>query len=76
MNESIRQRIDSLIPLLKDPDPEVRTMAAHAIEHLEASSDINETLQALKTGNMGSRISAIYALGEIGGEKVIAPLVY
>jgi HEAT repeat protein len=76
MNESIRQRIDALIPLLKDPDPEVRTMAAHAIEHLEASGDIQETLQALKTGNMGARISAIYALGEIGGEKVIAPLVY
>jgi len=55
MNESIRQRIDVLIPLLKDPDPEVRTMAAHAIEHLEASSDIQETLQALKTGNMGAR---------------------
>ena len=76
MNESIRQRIDALIPLLKDPDPEVRTIAAHAIEHLEASGDIKETLQALKTGNMGARISAIYALGEIGGEKVIAPLVY
>ena len=76
MNESIRQRIDALIPLLKDPDPEVRTMAAHAIEHLEASSDVKETLHILKTGDMGARISAIYALGEIGGEKVITPLVY
>jgi HEAT repeat protein len=76
MNESIRQRIDALIPLLKDPDQEVRTMAAHAIEHLEASSDIRETLHILKTGDKGARISAIYALGEIGGEKVITPLVY
>lgn len=75
MNDSIRQRIDALIPLLKDPDPEVRTMVAHAIEHLEASSDIKETLQALKSGNLG-RVAAIYALGEIGGQEVINPLVY
>jgi len=76
MNEIIRQRIDALIPLLKDPDPEVRTMVAHAIEHLEASSDIKETLQTLKAGNMGERIAAIHALGEIGGQAVVAPLVY
>jgi len=76
MNECIQQRIDVLIPLLKDPDPEVRTMAAHAIEHLEASSGVKEILHILKTGDMGARISAIYALGEIGGEKVITPLVY
>jgi HEAT repeat protein len=76
MNDRIRQRIDVLIPLLKDPEPEVRTMVAHAIEHLEAASDIKETLQILKTGNMGARIAAIYALGEIGGREVINPLVY
>jgi HEAT repeat protein len=76
MNDSIRKRIDALIPLLKDPDPEVRTMVAHAIEHLEASSDIKETLQTLKGGNLGARVAAIYALGEIGGQEVINPLVY
>ena len=76
MNEIIRQRIDALIPLLKDADPEVRTIVAHAIEHLEASSEIGEILQTLKNGDMGARISAIYALGEIGGEQVITPLVY
>jgi HEAT repeat protein len=76
MNETIRQRIDALVPLLKDPDQEVRTAASQAIEHLEASADLGETLQILKTGSMGARISAIYALGEIGGEGVLAPLVY
>jgi len=76
MNAVARQRIDALIPLLKDGDPDVRTTVARAIEHLEACGDLNETLQILKTGNMGSRISAIYALGEIGGEGVINPLVY
>jgi HEAT repeat protein len=76
MNEVIRQRIDALIPLLKDSDPDVRASVAHAIEHLEVASDITEILHTLKTGDMGARVSAIYALGEIGGEKVIAPLVY
>jgi HEAT repeat protein len=76
MNEIIRQRIDALIPLLKDTDPEVRAAVAHAIEHLEVACDITDILHTLKTGDMGARVSAIYALGEIGGEKVIAPLVY
>lgn len=76
MNEIIRQRIDTLIPLLKDSHPEVRTTVAHAIEHLEVAGDITDILNTLKTGDMGARISAIYALGELGGEKVITPLVY
>jgi len=76
MNEKIRQRIDALIPLLKDSDPDVRAAVSRAIEHLEASGELNEILHTLKTGNMGSRIAAIYALGEIGGEAVISPLVY
>ena len=76
MNEKIRQRIDTLIPLLKDADPEVRAAVSRAIEHLEASGELSEILHTLKTGNMGARISAIYALGEIGGEAVISPLVY
>jgi len=76
MNEKIRQRIDALIPLLKDSDPDVRAAVSRAIEHLEASGELNEILHTLKTGNMGARIAAIYALGEIGGEAVISPLVY
>ena len=76
MKEMIRQRIDLLIPLLKDADPDVRAIVARAIEHLEVTCDINETLLALKTGDTGARIAAIHALGEIGGEKVIAPLIY
>ena len=76
MNDVIRQRIDVLIPLLKDADPDVRATAARSIEHLEVSCDINEILHALKTGDTGTRIGAIHALGEIGGEKVVAPLIY
>jgi HEAT repeat protein len=76
MKEIIRLRIDVLIPLLKDADPDVRATAARSIEHLEVACDINEILRALKTGDTGARIAAIHALGEIGGEKVIAPLIY
>ena len=76
MNEEIRSRIDSLRPLLKDPVPAVRAAAAEAIEKLEATGSIGEILATLKTGDRGARIGAIYALGEIGGEKVLPPLVY
>jgi HEAT repeat protein len=76
MREKVRSRIVALRPLLKDPAAEVRTAAAEAIEKLEALSTVDEILAALKTGDMGARIGAIYALGEIGGEKVLPPLVY
>lgn len=76
MKEKARSRIDILRPLLKDPEPDVRIAAAGAIEFLEAVSSIDEILATLKTGDTGARIGAIYALGEIGGEKVLPPLVY
>lgn len=76
MKENVRSRIDALRPLLKDLVPGVRIAAAEAIERLEAVSGVDEILATLKTGDMGARIGAIYALGEIGGEKVLPPLVY
>lgn len=76
MNEKVRTRINSLRPLLKDPVPGVRSAAAEAIEKLEATGSVDEILTTLKTGTMGARIGAIYALGEIGGEKVLPALVY
>lgn len=76
MKEKVRSRIAVLRPLLKDPVSEVRSAAAGAIEKLEAISSVDEILATLKTGDMGARIGAIFALGEIGGEKVLPPLVY
>lgn len=76
MNETVRQRIDALKPMLKDPVPDVRNAAAEAIEKLEATAGVEDILATLKTGDMAARIGAIYALGEIGGEKVLPPLVY
>ena len=76
MKDKIRARIDSLRPLLKDTVPGVRAAAAQAIEKLEGISSTEEIFTVLKTGDMGARIGAIYALGEIGGERVLPPLVY
>ena len=63
-------------PLLKDADQDVRSAVAEAVERLESTGSIDELLHALKTGNTGSRVAAIFALGEIGGDRVVAPLVY
>ncbi len=76
MKEKVRSRIDALRPLLKDPEPEVKIAAAEAIETLEKICSVEDILATLKTGNMGARIGAIYALGEIGGERVFPALVY
>ena len=76
MKDKAKSRIESLRPLLKDPVADVRIAAAEAIERLEAASSVDEILATLKTGNKGARVGAIYALGEIGGERVLPPLVY
>jgi HEAT repeat protein len=76
MNETARQRIQALQALLKDEAPEVRAAAAQAIEHLEGVASLDEILLSLKKGDTGTKIRAIYALGLIGGEKVVAPLIY
>lgn len=76
MKEKIRERIAMLRPLLKDATPEVRNAAAEAIEKLEGIISAEEILHTLKTGDMGARIGAIYALGEIGGTKVLPALIY
>ena len=76
MNEMVRTRIEALQPLLKEADQDVRSAAAESIERLESTGSIDELLHTLKTGNMGSRVAAIHALGEIGGDRVVAPLVY
>ena len=76
MKEKIRARIDALRPLLKDVAPNVRTAAAQAIEKLEGVSSLEEILHVLRIGDTGARVGAIYALGEIGGEKVLQPILY
>jgi HEAT repeat protein len=69
-------RREILLKLLKDPDREVSAAAAAALERLEEIRSIDEVLLQLKKGALVEKVRAIYALGEIGGEKVISPLVY
>ncbi|HIJ95131.1 MAG TPA: HEAT repeat domain-containing protein [Desulfuromonadales bacterium] len=76
MKDKIRSRIEALRPLLKDSVAGVQIAAAQAIERLEGLNSTGEILAVLKNGDMGARIGAIYALGEIGGDKVLSPLIY
>jgi HEAT repeat protein len=76
MKDKIKSRIVALRPLLKDSVPGVQIAAAQAIERLEGLNSTSDILGVLKNGTMGARIGAIYALGEIGGEEVLPPLIY
>jgi len=73
---SISKRKELLISLLKDPAVEVSAAAAAALERLEGVLGLDATLTQLKQGTLAEKVMAIYALGETGGEKVLAPLVY
>jgi HEAT repeat protein len=70
------KRKELLIRMLKDSDSEVSSAAAAALERLESVQSLDEVLQQLKKGDMAEKIRAIYALGAIGGEKVLTPLTY
>jgi HEAT repeat protein len=54
----------------------VQEAAARSLERLEGLTSIPETLELLKKGNFAEKIKAIYALGEIGDEKVLPALIY
>lgn len=73
---AIRTRREALAPLLKDPDEGVRQAAAQALERLDCAGSLDEVLEQLKKGKLGDKVQAIFALGRIGGEKVLGPLVY
>ena len=70
------KRKELLISMLKDPDGDVSAAAAAALEKLEGVLGVDAVLVQLRKGSLGEKVRAIYALGEIGGEKALAPLVY
>lgn len=70
------KRRDALVPLLKDPEGDVRAAAAAALEKLEGIQSLDDVIEQLKKGGVAAKVRAIYALAEIGGDKVVAPLVY
>jgi len=72
----ISKRKELLIRMLKDSDPEVSSAAAAALQRIERFQSLDEVLDQLKKGGIPEKVRAIYALGAIGGEKVINPLIY
>ncbi len=70
------KRKELLIRMLKDPESEVSAAAATALERLEGAQRFEDVLEQLKKGGLAEKVRAIYALGGIGGEKVLKPLVY
>lgn len=75
-SESMSKRKELLIGMLTDPASEVSAAAAAALEQLEGVLGLDAVLAQLKKGALAEKVRAIYALGEIGGDKVLAPLVY
>ena len=73
---STSPRRAALAALLQDPSPEVRAAAAHSLERIEARGNLPELLDLLKRGSLPEKIKAIFALGEIGGDKVLPALNY
>jgi len=73
---STQKRRDALSALLTDPCEEVRVAASESLERLESIGSLPEILETLKKGDLGTKLKALYALGRIGGEQVIPPLVY
>jgi HEAT repeat protein len=70
--------VEPLIEALDDPDPGVRSTAAHSLGRLgrkpkvaaEAKQAVEQLLAMLEAENEESIASAIYALGELGDDSV------
>ena len=73
---STARRRAALASLLQDPSPGVRAAAAHSLEQIDASGNLAELLDLLKRGTLPEKIKVIFALGEIGGDKVLPALTY
>ena len=67
--------VDPLIALLKDPDPEVRSNAAWALEKIGDPRSIPFFVDLLEDENEGIRTRAISALGLLQAEEAEATLL-
>jgi HEAT repeat protein len=65
-----------LIRLLKDENEEVRQMAASALERLDGMSNLPLILEHYKKGDKAIRLRSIYALGKLGTEECMPPLIH
>jgi len=69
-------RRQGLVRLLKDPDEEVRQMAASALERLDGMTNLPTIFERYKKGDKATRLRAIYALGKLGNEECLPVLIH
>jgi len=69
------QYATSLLPLLKDADPEIRAQAAKWLGDIRYKEAGNELLPLLKDTNSRARFFAAEALGRIQYEPAISPII-
>src|SRR4030042_381050 len=67
--------LEPLIGALKDKDPNVRVLAAVAMEELEDLKAVKPLIAALKDENFNVQATAARALGEINDPSAVAPLI-
>lgn len=75
-NQDQDARRRALIRLLKDPDEEVRRMAASALERLDGMNNLPMILDRYKRGDKVTRLRAIYALGKLGSDECLPALIH
>lgn len=70
-----RRATQVLVPLLQDPEPQLRAAASIALGHLNVESSVSTLLQILKEDeNEMVRAAVATALGSITEQRSIAPL--
>ena len=71
--------VDKLINQLKSDNPEVRKEAAegltHIKGHIKAASAVEPLIATLKDKDSGIRYNAAHALGKIGDNRAVGPLI-
>jgi len=75
-NQDQDARRRALIRLLKDPEEEVRRMAASALERLDGMNNLPMILERYKRGDKVTRLRAIYALGKLGTDECLPALIH
>ncbi len=66
--------VDPLLPLLKHPDPEVRSNTARALEKIKDPRSIPGFIDLLRDENAGIRMQAVDVLGRFGAREAEAAL--
>lgn len=68
--------LDTLLPLLDEPDEALREAAATAVGEIGDQRAVPELIELIDDPDLGVRQAAIAALGDIGGQEARDALVY